>query len=289
MSTDHDTPPNGDPQEVVGPAGCNATKDDVSAAAKEVSQGPDDPSTYELRDELAESFPVESIAVGISPDDGLPLPMDTQGGLMLAPKFGPATVVCLEDVSQYVEVFDEDEADFLEYSRASSKCSPIPNRVWESVFALDDLDAQQVRVGGIVMARSMWNGDGTERERRVFEPSRVKMLWGASFVESFEGLLLVMPKRLRCKHYKRLVFANDDTTFKPGEFGHMVLYRNCEARRSVGGALMSVKDDAVYACDHRVPRDRATTEQYLDAPDRNRIAAKIEMVPLFNLKNNEEK
>jgi hypothetical protein len=92
----------------------------------------------------------------------------------------------------------------------------------------------------------------------------------------------VRPIRERCKHYKRQVFAKRG--IDPGEFGHYDLYRNCVARRSVGGAFLTVKDEAVYACEYRDPPDEATVKKYLDEYDEKRLeAGPPEEVALFGI------
>ncbi|MDD1677689.1 MAG: hypothetical protein LUO93_00710 [Methanomicrobiales archaeon] len=50
--------------------------------------------------------------------------------------------------------------------------------------------------------------------------------------------------------------------------------------------MMSIMDEAVYACDIREPRHAPSEEKHLDAPDRKRLEerAHTEMVPLFGLK-----
>lgn len=287
-----DVPPNGDPQETAGPSGSEVDGDKTEFDQAAEANG-DQEIDFPLRAELAEQFPLERIAVGTSSDDGLPLPMDGARHLPLAPQFGPATVACLEDTSEYVEVSIEDDAYLLD--------EVMPEWVSRMLYPDDYADPPskgrrrrverpqaQAPAGAdaFVPVRSMFDAAGSPIERRVFKPGDVVKKWEATFAKTDDGWVRVRPKRMRCINYKRMVFANDDTAFKPGEFGHMVLYRNCTARRSVGGALMSIANEAVYACDHRDPIDPVTTEKYLDEPDRRRTAAKVEMVPLFNLPEN---
>jgi len=283
MPNDEATPPNGDPQEV-------ASADGSQVAASSTEQTPEEASNdrenieISIRDELAEQFPVETINVGVDPDDGLPTPMDASDAIAIAPGFGPDTVVCIEDEREYVECFSDEELP---------RGARLPQVVDAALYPAD-YEPRRARKGlaiepptpaqGFVVLRSQYDDDGQRVERRRFEPSRVIEKWGAKFVETVGGLLLVKPRRERCEHYTRMVFANDDPAFKPGEFGHQVLYRNCTRRRSVGGALMSVQDQAVYACEHRDPPDFVSVERFLDGPDRKRIATKVEQVSLFNLK-----
>jgi hypothetical protein len=112
--------------------------------------------------------------------------------------------------------------------------------------------------------------------------------YGLAFVNADGGdaLLLVRMKRERCKNYKRQVMPNDD---QPDEnaLGHRIYFRNCLARRSVGGALMTLRDEGVYACDYRDPPDYESVRIHLDERDRAAIergTKGIEMVDLFNIK-----
>jgi hypothetical protein len=55
-------------------------------------------------------------------------------------------------------------------------------------------------------------------------------------------------------------------------------------RRSVGGAFMSLRDEAVYACDYRNPPSLASSK-LLDETDASILqkSANRTLVPLFNL------
>lgn len=285
MPDDDSVQHNGDPQEVAGPDGSEVKAGDAELDKADTIAPPAE-SQFGLRDELAEQFPMEQIVLGISPDDGMPLPMDSAEHLPTAPKFGPDTLVCLEDEREFVEVLGSDDLVGARFSREVERA--LYSREYDEYELRrkrkDSTYSSAAKASGFVPVRDEYDADGNPTERRRFSPSQVIRKWGASFVATAEGLLLVRPRRERCEHYKRMVFANDDTAYKPGEFGHQVVYRNCAARRSVGGAQMSVQDQAVYACEHRCPRDPASVSKFLDEPDRKRIAANVEMVPLFNLK-----
>lgn len=282
--------PNGDPQETAGPSGSEVSAEDVQQTPEEASND-DAGSEFSIRDELAEQFPLETINVGVSPDDGLPMPMDATDAMALAPKFGPDTLTCIEDDREFVEMFAEDDElvrDEGIYLPETVRAALYPQDYVARKTRRGEVIEPPPRSDGFATLRSQFDEQGHVVERRRFSPDQVVRKWNAAFVDTDDGLLRVMPRRQRCIHYKRMVFANDDPTFKPGEFGHQVLYRNCSARRSVGGALMSVQDQAVYACEHREPRDFVSVERFLDGPDRKRVAAKVEMVSLFNLGSKEK-
>jgi hypothetical protein len=158
----------------------------------------------------------------------------------------------------------------------------------------------QVFIGHVVL-RSRYKLDGTERERYRFARDKVQTLWGVQLVAAepadplvdqamlrpegtAQAWVPVRPRRERCKNFMRQVMANDDVPEK-GDFGHFLRFYNCTARRSVGGAYMTLRDEAMYACDYRNPPDPATIERHIDEYDRQRLDGKrhLELVPLFNL------
>ena len=69
----------------------------------------------------------------------------------------------------------------------------------------------------------------------------------------------------------------------PSEPGHRIIFRNCTIRRSVGGAFMGLRDEAVYACDYRNPQDPSTVKKFLDDPDHEKLRSEAYKVklPLF--------
>jgi hypothetical protein len=94
--------------------------------------------------------------------------------------------------------------------------------------------------------------------------------------------MAVRPVRVRCEFYKRQVYANDDVADK-GDFGHSIVFRNCTMRKSVGGAFLSLSNQAIYACDYRSPAHPESVQKHLDEKDKRRLAMVVEEVPLFNL------
>jgi len=266
-----------DPTEEVGPEGCQPSAEDCAVIASDDETDKPENSEYDPNLEVAEQFAVTTIGVGIDPTDGLPLPMDGQE-LALAPKFGIDSLVCLEDTRAYVELWDDEWISYRE-SRAD-------HAVLAAAVNADVRERHDER--------------GVERVRQEFAPDTVVKLWGATFVrtsafplppmegavplpgQSAPGLKPVRARRERCKFYGRQILSNDDVP-DPTDFGHRIVFRNCTARRSVGGAFMSLRDQCVYACDYRDPPDPASVERELDAPDRKRLTEVIEQVPLWNL------
>lgn len=227
-------------------------------------------SEASYRDEIDEAFKPVTIAMVASPVDGLPIPANERSDLALAHPFTRETVVCVEDDSAYVELWAE-ELEGRDFSHASGL-----------TFDSNTSFAGSVRVTAV----SRFDLDGKPRERREFAPDRVLDQFGVKVVDVDGDLVPVRMRRERCKHFMRQVMANDDQPI-PGEFGHFLRFYNCAARRSVGGALMTLRDEAMYACDYRDPVDPVTAERYLDSFDRERLGSKrhLEMVRPFALKD----
>lgn len=232
---------------------------------------PADQAEVSLREEIFETYKPKTLVMVEHPVDGLPIPKDETSNLAVAHPFTRETVVCVEDDTEFVELFDDE----LEERGWSRQRGLLRVERWAPAIAPKGLLA---RVDG------RFDESGQERVRRTFEPSSVKSRWGVLFVEDGTTFTPVRPRRERCKHFLRQVMANDDLP-NPKEFGHFLRFYNCGARKSVGGALMTLRDEAVYACDYRSPPDPGTTKQYLDDFDKERLEAKRheKHLPLFNL------
>lgn len=262
----------------------DAADAEVAATGCEIDpterEGEADECEWRARDEITETFEPEPIVMVESPEDGLPVPADESMDLAVAAPFTLETVVCLEDERQYVELFaDElsaagwyknehtDDANFGGWSRAVSR------------------DANE-RYTLQLYVRHRYDCEGVERaEARVSSPPEaVQRKYGLLVAETKLGLMPVRPARERCRFYQRQCMAASDQP-DPTEPGHFLLFRNCTMRRSVGGAFMTLRDEAVYGCDYRDPPDPLTVEKYLDAPDRKRLAsaAHLQLVRPFNL------
>jgi len=262
-----------DPNEEVGREGINASTEDIDQRRDEI----DDEERVEatLRDEVAEQFPVEPIALVMSEEDGMPVPADESVQLALAPSFTRENVICVEDDRSYVELFAEE----------------LTQRGWSELGDEEDVDDDDVGqwetpTGWVIEQmrhRDRYDAEGLERTRRKFDRDMVRQRWGQTMVQVTGGWLPVKPVRERCKYYKRQVFLNEDVS--PGEFGAMQILRNCTMRRSLGGAFLSLRDEAVVACDYRDPPCLESVKKILDDKDQYRLdnADKVEQVPLFNL------
>lgn len=265
-----------EPLEEADGVGCDVPADDCELSATD-REGDVMDSEASLRDEIAEAFqPVTTVVVN-SPVDGLPIPANDLGTLAVAHPFTRDTVVCIEDDRVWVELF----------------ISEIEARGWTEKRGLLGFGAVtfaplgDTRRSVLAEARSAFDGNGTPRDRHEFEREKVERAFGVDFVRLSTGYVVpVRMRRERCKHWKRQIMANDDVP-NPEEFGHFLRFYNCLARRSVGGANMTLRDEAVYACDYRDPVDIKSTEQYLDSSDRERLDSKrhLELIRPFALKD----
>lgn len=252
-----------DPQEEASADGCEVTAPECSFDANEGQLDGPDASEFRFSDELDDAMVIAVEPIVKSPIDGLPVPADASPEVRPAPPFTHHTMVCVEDEREFVEVFFGDE----------------PGLDHETMSCFPDIQTR-------------WDVDGVERKRRTFTPDQVCWRWGTTCAlakvdddKRAEAFVPVRPVRERCRHYVRQSMNNDDVPDE-GAFGHRIVFRNCSARRSVGGAFMSLRDCAVYACDLRYPPDPRSTERFLDAPDRKRLVSQAHLVrvPLFNLK-----
>lgn len=265
------------PQEEVGPAACEVGPEDCEVKVGDLD-APSHDAFFQADDELYETFRAEPIPLIIA-DDGLPQPVDESPSP--APPFGPDTVVCIEDDREYVELFSDELTARGWRLVGPNRWAPpaLPEGQW---------------IGQDLSINDRYDDAGKAHERRRFDPKRVFSRWGVSFGLTGEGTLKtpVRPVRERCAFYKRQNFINDDRpdvgdVTKPGS---KIVFRICTARRSNGGACLSLRDEGVFACDLREPRDEESVERFLDFPDRVAIAQKrhLKMIPAFGLPGSEE-
>jgi len=256
-----------EPLEEADAADCNASAFETEFSGEERG-GDASESQYDWREELHDAFAPEPMVMVPHPVDGLPVPAGEMSDLSLALPFSIDSVVCLEDNRKYVELFSEELV----------ACGWVRDPSWKNFPLLPSLSASS-RASDFCV-RSRWNEEGCENERLQYDPNVVERRFGKLVAVCQRGFVPVRPIRERCAHYGRMVMGNQAKP-DPSEFGHQIIFRNCSARRSVGGAYMTVSNEAVYACDYRKPADPSSSEKYLDGPDRKRLASEPELVPLF--------
>jgi hypothetical protein len=250
-------PEGAEPLEEVGPGESEVPATSVELRTEQMTEEGVAESEFQMRDEVAEAFPIEPIPMVAHPVDGLPVPANERHGLATAPPFTHEHMTCVEDDRQFVEIFEEEQ------------------------FRRPELDR---RLMALLTFRSQYDDAGTLRERTVFEPNEVEQKFGHRVARGGQGWQLVRPIREACTYYKRQVFPNEEIP-DPDAFGHRIVFRNCTMRRSVGGAFMSLRDEAVYACDYRNPAEPKSVDQYLDKPDRAKLRsnAHLKLIGLFGV------
>jgi hypothetical protein len=182
------------------------------------------------------------------PVDGLPRPADNW--VAPAPKLTTKSLICLEDTSSYVEVFLEDSGSVK--SMLADAMAKKPEHLKKLLEG----------------KRSMYDDDGKLRDRREFKPEQVVEKYGHTFASILGGMVPVLPKRQQCIHLVRQVVDAGDLDAQGEEVRPMYTY--CKAFKSTAGSYLSLMDRAVFACEHRSPRD-TVSDRYI----RERIKAKI--------------
>lgn len=292
-----------DPQEDADVARCDTPVERCEFRLGDLDGEGAQESEFTIMDELHEQMRVDPIRVVVDPDDGLPHPVtrDTQ----FAPPFTHETMVCIEDRRKYVEVFAE-ELGSMGWSLDHEQSETLKWLADQERTAFDERNEEMGRCstwlvdlhgnGHSFYVRKMHDPKGNVRERDTFSPSSVQRMFGVSVVEEPPAqsnypprLVIVRPVRERCKHYKRMCVANDDQP-DPDAFLHYIRFRNCMMRRSVGGAFLSLRDEAVYACDYRDPPDETSVRKHLDEPDEKKLSDRPDLVkvPLFGLEGDEK-
>lgn len=290
-----------DPQEEAGAERCDAEIKKCEHAPG-VLDGQAQECEFTIMDELHEQLRVDPMPVMIDPIDGLPHPVTKDNHP--APPFTYDTVNCVEDDRVYVELFADELAgkgwfpndpdvgthlrDIHYREEVEYRDVPATDDAWETApSAIRFVESYSGRAFTFLV-RCRFDPDGRERRREQFEPKEVESRHGM-FVVIPEGEeqavgVPVRPIRERCRNYKRMCMANDDQP-DPTAFMHFIVFRNCMARRSVGGAFLGLRDEAVYGCDHRDPPDTVTVNKHLDGPDRRKLVNRpdLELVPLFGL------
>lgn len=246
------------PDEQEGPDASEASPERCEYHQGELTEGVTE-SSFEMSDELHDAFPIEPIPVAMAAD-GLP-DMSVGGNPddALATPYTYETQLCIEDDRQFVELFSDEFR--LEFRLGGTD---IP---WEIIEC----------------RKSSYRPDGVPRDRRTFPPAEVVERWGKRFVLFGGKLIPVRPLRERCIHLKQQVFSNDSIP-NPADENHQIVFRVCGARRSNGGAYMSLGNEGIYACDFREPFDvpsarlqaRKDKKKLQDRPD-------LLFLPIFNL------
>lgn len=262
------------PDESEGPSESDASPKRCEFHQGERTTGVGDDSSFEPNDSLHDAFPIEPIPV-VMGADGLPSiitpdPEDTQ-----AIPYTYETQLCIEDDRGYVEIFRE-ELIARGWRRNDGHGQ---NEEWRTS------DGEKL----ILDLRSRFEQDGTDTKRREFKPKAVSERWGVMLVGTADDPTAghvwtpVRYKRERCEHLRQQVFSNDDIP-DPAAFGHQIVFRLCAARRSNGGAFMSLNNEAIYSCDFRTPFDVPST-RLQRSKDKKKLVERPDLLklPLFDM------
>jgi hypothetical protein len=247
------------PDEEVGPeeSECGPERAQQTMDEQDDESDPHD-SDFSAEDEFHDAFPVEPVRMGMDPNDGMPVPLDGNLDESLAVPFSYETQLCVEDAREYVELFSEEIAVSYSFD-LHEKCS------YE------------------ILNNSRFHTDGRETPRRTFKPEEVERRFGHPVVLVGGGLIVVRPVRPKCKFLKRQVL-NSRLGIPFGQFGHQEVFRLCTARRSNGGAYMTLRDQGIYQCDFRDPPcPKSTQEQDQKDLIKLRTRPDKDMVPAFGI------
>jgi hypothetical protein len=240
---------------------CEVTVEECEVSCSELENKQS--SDAEFQDDVQDAFQPEPVKYIPHPEDGMPIPADESYELRLAPEFTYKNNICVEDSRFWVEVFKEE----------------VNIRLDNEYYCRD---------GKRFLLRSKYDKYGDNRNRKQFPSNSVVRKWKYNIIVEDGGYILVRPIRPVCKHYKRQLFNNEELGSNVNEFGGKHLSVSCTARVSVSGAFLCLRDTAVFACDFRDPPCEQTSFEHLDAPEKERLGKKTEIIPLFNLSDPED-
>jgi hypothetical protein len=258
------------PDEEIGADGCDASPERCESPAGD--DAPPEDCSFDAMAELDDAFPVEPIPV-IKGKDGLPEIVTPPIEAAFAVPFTYETTVCIEDEREYVEIFREELcAHGWRYrDGALVPATLMKDKEWQTGSSL------------LAQARSQFDEGGRRQKRENAPKEHVHHGWGVCWLIADGRIRPMRPLRERCQHYRRQVISNDDKP-DPKQFGHQIVFRNCTARRSNGGAFMSLMGQGIYSCDYRYPPDESSRE-LIDQQDQERLEGKAHeiLVPMFNV------
>lgn len=270
-----------EPNEQVGAEGCAAEQSECSFGPdpdgdQGLDAGPNE-SEWHPVDELHDAFESEDLATIMrDPEDGLPRLADPVH-YSHDPPFTRRLLVCIEDDRTFVELFEDElrERGWVHPSREDLQLGHDESEF--SVWLPREASHHHHRnIGACFAARSAYEASGTRRRRLAFEPDGVVTFFGhrcCRIEGDLHGLPIyvpVRPIRERCRHYRRQVM-NLEGRDPEEQHSSFYTFRHCMARRSVGGAFLSLNATVCKACDHRDPPDPASVSKHLDERDRRHL------------------
>jgi len=177
------------------------------------------------------------VAFGISPEDGLPMPVTTPWEAHLVPGLSPDTLICMEDSIRFV-LRDAAGAVVAEFPPEEVRRGSDGRVTVDRVAALEKLRKKTVRSLLRFAVTALREGSEVEVE----------------------------PLRKQCRYYARQMVDF------PGASDNQMVLRMCTAKRTEGGEFESVREALIFACELRDP-PMPESGAILRAFDEKKIAA----------------
>ena len=211
---------------------------------------------HTTQDEFFDAFgEPEPSVIGINPADGLVDHVDTKDARAVPP-LSVDTLVCLEDTSSFVTLATEDIDAYL-LSRQSVS-GPLQDLAYRTRLVTNLRSYTHWRLDAFGNPDPTFPG-------KTYAPAEVEDNGVIHFVREGGRMILVRPVRMRCSHLERMLTISDELSTKVSP-----LHTYCKGFRSVGGAKMSLMDQAILACEVRQPPDDRSGKAIVE-----RVEAKI--------------
>lgn len=206
-------------------------------------------------EELHQSQPAP-VAMGTSPDDGLPMQMSSRN-FDKSPPLNEETLICMADKRSFV-VRDPDGSVWVSFTPA--EVSRLPNGEY---FVEVDAMLKKVNAG---LSDLELDAEGAVLDRldHLGALPHDLMLYTRRN-GAMVAVVRVMPVRPECHHYLRMqtdLAADRDARY---------LQRACMKQRSEDGEYYSVRDSLIAACNLRYPR-HYPSEALLDKFDEEKVS-----------------
>lgn len=198
-------------------------------------------------EELHQGAPA-AVAIGTSPEDGLPMQI-AQRNFDKLPVLSEETLICMADKRSFVVRYTDGSIrvsfDPADVSRAPSGEYYVSMEAFMAKVKIAEGELELPGVG-----------------RVVSRPNVPRILIGRSMVA-----VRVEPLRPQCAHYLRM------QTDLSADRDRRYFARSCMKQKTEEGEFYSVRDQLIGACDIREPRHLESETAILDKFDEEQIAA----------------
>lgn len=208
-------------------------------------------------DEELHQSPPAAVAMGTSPEDGLPM-MVALPNLDKSPPLTEETLVCVADKRSFVVRTPQDGNVLVSFK--PDEVTTLPNGSY--VVSTEEFMA---RVNLTFPSRAIVGDDETHYSSIGDLTNYIERI-DVCVGPELRRVVVVEPVRPQCYHYLRMqtdLAADRDARF---------YVRACMSQRDSEGEYYSVRDTLISACSLRSPRHIAS-EQVLDDFDQSKIAA----------------